>query len=96
MNRSLRVSVIISLLFISVQSVAQITEMWDKSPPKKGGAKAQWFQDAKFGVFVHWGLADFRDFWDGEVTSTVVKGPWEAIFTHNDSWAFSKSDQNFK
>ena len=42
------------------------------------------------------GLGDFRDFGDGEVPSTVVKGPWEAIFTHNDSWGYSKFDQNFK
>jgi len=42
------------------------------------------------------GLGDFRDFGDGEVPSTVVKGPWEAVFTHNDSWGYSKFDQNFK
>ena len=42
------------------------------------------------------GLGDFRDFGDGEVPSTVVKGPWEAIFTHNDSWGYSKFDYNFK
>lgn len=42
------------------------------------------------------GLGDFRDFGDGEVPSTVVKGPWEAIFTHNDSWGFSEFDHNFK
>lgn len=42
------------------------------------------------------GLGDFKDFGDGEVPSTVVKGPWEAIFTHNDSWGYSKFDQNFK
>jgi alpha-L-fucosidase len=42
------------------------------------------------------GLGDFRDFGDGEVPSTVVKDPWEAIFTHNDSWGYSKFDNNFK
>jgi alpha-L-fucosidase len=42
------------------------------------------------------GFGDFKDFGDGEVPSTVVMGPWEAIFTHNDSWGYSKFDQNFK
>lgn len=42
------------------------------------------------------GLGDFKDFGDGEVPSTVVKEPWEAVFTHNDSWGYSKFDFNFK
>ena len=42
------------------------------------------------------GLGDFRDFGDGEVPATVVKGPWEAIATHNDSWGYSTLDFNFK
>lgn len=42
------------------------------------------------------GLGDFKDFGDGEVPPGVVKGAWEAIFTHNDSWGYSSFDQNFK
>lgn len=42
------------------------------------------------------GLGDFKDFGDGEVPAGVVKGAWEAIFTHNDSWGYSAFDQNFK
>ena len=42
------------------------------------------------------GLGDFRDFGDSELPPTPIAGPWEAIFTHNDSWGFVKSDQNFK
>jgi len=42
------------------------------------------------------GLGDFRDFGDGEVPPVPVKEPWEAIFTHNDSWGYSKFDFNFK
>ncbi len=42
------------------------------------------------------GLGDFKDFGDGEVPPGVVKGAWEAIFTHNDSWGYSAFDQNFK
>ncbi len=42
------------------------------------------------------GLGDFKDFGDGEIPTGVVKGAWEAIFTHNDSWGYSGFDQNFK
>lgn len=42
------------------------------------------------------GLGDFKDFGDGEVPAGIVKGAWEAIFTHNDSWGYSAFDQNFK
>jgi alpha-L-fucosidase len=42
------------------------------------------------------GLGDYTDFGDGEVPAGVVKGPWEAIFTHNDSWGYSSFDNNFK
>ena len=42
------------------------------------------------------GLGDYTDFSDGEVPARVVKGPWEAIFTHNDSWGYSSFDNNFK
>ncbi|MGN6508682.1 MAG: alpha-L-fucosidase [Chitinophaga sp.] len=42
------------------------------------------------------GLGDFKDFGDGEVPPGVVKGAWEAIFTHNDSWGYSVFDQHFK
>ncbi|WP_333863388.1 alpha-L-fucosidase, partial [Chitinophaga sp.] len=42
------------------------------------------------------GLGDFKDFGDGEIPPGVVKGAWEAIFTHNDSWGYSAFDQNFK
>lgn len=42
------------------------------------------------------GMGDYTDFGDGEVPAGVVKGPWEAIFTHNDSWGYSSFDNNFK
>jgi alpha-L-fucosidase len=42
------------------------------------------------------GLGDFRDFGDSELPPSVIEGPWEALFTHNDSWGFVQSDQNFK
>ena len=42
------------------------------------------------------GLGDFRDLGDSELPPNVIDGPWEALFTHNDSWGFVKSDSNFK
>lgn len=42
------------------------------------------------------GQGDYRDFGDSEVPSVPIKEPWEAIFTHNDSWGFIKHDMNFK
>lgn len=42
------------------------------------------------------GLGDFKDYGDGEVPATPVAGAWEALFTHNDSWGYSKYDYNFK
>lgn len=43
------------------------------------------------------GLGDFKDYGDGEIPATVEgNGAWEALFTHNDSWGYSKFDYNFK
>lgn len=42
------------------------------------------------------GLGDFRDFGDSELPPAPIAGPWEALFTHNDSWGFVRSDQDFK
>lgn len=42
------------------------------------------------------GLGDFRDFGDCEMPPTVMKEPWESIFTHNNSWGYSPFDFDFK
>jgi alpha-L-fucosidase len=42
------------------------------------------------------GLGDFRDFGDSELPATFISGPWEALFTHNDSWGFVRTDRDFK
>lgn len=42
------------------------------------------------------GLGDYRDFGDSEVPSTPIKGAWESIYTHNDSWGYINHDMNFK
>jgi alpha-L-fucosidase len=42
------------------------------------------------------GLGDYTDFGDSEVPSTPIKGAWESIYTHNDSWGYIRHDMNFK
>jgi alpha-L-fucosidase len=43
------------------------------------------------------GLGDFKDYGDGEVPAIPVRNqPWEALFAHNDSWGYSRFDDNFK
>ena len=42
-------------------------------------------------------LGDYKGYGDGEIPAIPQPGrPWEAIFTHNDSWGFSQFDNNFK
>jgi len=42
------------------------------------------------------GLGDFEDLGDSELSPLPIAGPWEALFTHTDSWGFQKYDQNYK
>ena len=43
------------------------------------------------------GLGDFQVFSDAELpTRGTASVPWEAIFTHNDSWGYRSFDSNFK
>jgi alpha-L-fucosidase len=43
------------------------------------------------------GLGDYRDMADAEVPpGTIDEYAWQALFTHNDSWGFSRFDRNFK
>ena len=42
-------------------------------------------------------LGDYKGYRDGEIPEVPENGrPWEAIFTHNDSWGYSSFDNNFK
>ena len=42
-------------------------------------------------------LGDYKGYRDGEIPAVPQPGrPWEAIFTHNDSWGYSEFDNNFK
>lgn len=42
------------------------------------------------------GFGDFRDFGDSELPPRPIPGPWEALYTHNDSWGFDRGDFDFK
>lgn len=42
------------------------------------------------------GLGDYRDFGDSEVPARPIRGAWESIYTHNDSWGYIAHDMNFK
>lgn len=42
------------------------------------------------------GLGDYTDFGDSEVPPLPVEGPWESVYTHNDSWGYIRHDMNFK
>jgi alpha-L-fucosidase len=42
------------------------------------------------------GLGDYRDFGDSEIPTKIINGPWESIYTHNDTWGYIKADMNFK
>ena len=42
------------------------------------------------------GVGDFTDLGDHEMPSIVPDGPWESLFTHNDSWGFVPYDKNWR
>ncbi len=42
------------------------------------------------------GLGDYKDLGDSEIPSAPVRGAWESLYTHNDSWGYIQHDLNFK
>lgn len=42
------------------------------------------------------GEGDYKDFGDSEIPETPIDGPWEAIFTNNDTWGYIANDKDFK
>lgn len=42
------------------------------------------------------GMGDFITLGDNEIPDETINGLWESIDTHNNSWAFSKLDNNWK
>src|ERR1700712_545153 len=63
-----RFAIIILLLQCLLFNVnAQETERWDKEVSGKPNPNQQWFKDAKFGMFIHWGLfAEAGGTWQGK------------------------------
>ncbi|MFL9481457.1 alpha-L-fucosidase [Chitinophagaceae bacterium LWZ2-11] len=43
-------------MFSLLNNVLSQDEMWDKTASNKKNVNLQWFKDAKFGMFIHWGL----------------------------------------
>jgi alpha-L-fucosidase len=41
-------------------------------------------------------VGDFLDLGDHELPSEAIAGPWESLFTHNDSWGFVQFDRNWR
>jgi alpha-L-fucosidase len=78
--------------------------VWFDTPGGMTKAQTQTFVDelrvlqpkTLFSSRVGQGLGDYRDFGDSEVPNTPIKGAWESIYTHNDSWGYIKHDMNFK
>lgn len=60
----------------------------------KGLRKLQ--PNSLFSSRVGHGLGDYRDYGDSEIPATPIKGAWESIYTHNDSWGYINHDMNFK
>lgn len=50
----------ILFLFFSLITMCGFTQgmedMWDSSTAGKAHLNIQWFKEAKFGLFIHWGL----------------------------------------
>lgn len=42
------------------------------------------------------GLGDYKDLGDSEIPPTPLRGAWESLYTHNDSWGYIQHDLNFK
>lgn len=78
--------------------------VWFDTPGGMTKAQTQAFVDdlrklqpnTLFSSRVGQGLGDYKDFGDSEVPATPIKGAWESIYTHNDSWGYIKHDMNFK
>jgi alpha-L-fucosidase len=60
------------LIFVLVSSVGMyaqqgMDEMWDKNSSANEHPNIQWFKEAKFGLFIHWGLySQLAGSWKGK------------------------------
>jgi len=51
-----RVLVLVALVAIAVSTTAQYKTDWEKGTSPKQDTASNWFKNAKFGLFMHWGL----------------------------------------
>lgn len=47
---------LLMITFMATASAQTMDEMWDSRSSDKEHPNIQWFKDAKFGMFIHWGL----------------------------------------
>ena len=55
-KRSLTLFTILVLASAASAYSQTMDEMWDSSTTGKENPNLQWFKDAKFGMFIHWGV----------------------------------------
>ncbi len=53
---NVRYVVLISMLLLNVLASSQLTTDWTKEPEEEYAERMQWFIDAKYGMFIHFGL----------------------------------------
>ncbi|WP_051416752.1 alpha-L-fucosidase [Asinibacterium sp. OR53] len=67
-TRALQLVLFLLLIAGGKLCIAQtMDEMWEKGTATKGQPNIQWFKDAKFGLFIHWGLySQLAGKWNGK------------------------------
>jgi len=78
MSRSLIIAAAIVAICLSLAAVpapAAADDAWNKETPAARDARMQWWRDARFGMFIHWGLyAIPAGQWNGEPVGGI--GEW--------------------
>jgi alpha-L-fucosidase len=66
--------------------------------PEAFRARTAWWREARFGLFVHWGLTegDYSTPEQAVPPAPLGQRLWESCLTMNDDWGFSRTDQNWK
>lgn len=56
-SKSISILMVLACMALRFEMRAQtMDEMWDSRSSEKENPNVQWFKDAKFGLFIHWGL----------------------------------------
>ena len=83
----------------------KVALMWFDTPGKATEEEAKKFvdlvrdyqEDTLISSRIGHGLGDYQNYRDSEIpVRHLSPKPWEAIFPHNESWAYSALDTNFK